>query len=166
MLKLELYDYDVNFCQSIFLTSSRKNINICCLDYLDSNFCLRTFEIYNWLTAYLLGWTLTNIIQGPGIQKTFIFDAALKVLSYSHKYSITVLFCCFFLVREIKFNSSYWSFFLSSWLQLPMLRKVSLDVCDASEGDFDIPDVSYRMTIPVVYTLTNQLKWRTSLVHI
>ena len=27
-----------------------------------------------------------------------------------------------------------------------MLRKISLDVCDASEGDFDIPDVSYKMT--------------------
>ena len=25
-----------------------------------------------------------------------------------------------------------------------MLRKVSLDLCDASEGEFDIPNVSYK----------------------
>uniref|UniRef100_A0A2N9IEU6 BACK domain-containing protein n=1 Tax=Fagus sylvatica TaxID=28930 RepID=A0A2N9IEU6_FAGSY len=49
--------------------------------------------------------------NGPGIQKTFIFDAALK---------------------------------------LPMLRKVSLDVCDASEGDFDIPDYAERCFLSTV----------------
>ena len=27
---------------------------------------------------------------------------------------------------------------------MPLLRKVSLDLCDASEGDFDIPDVSWK----------------------
>ena len=25
-----------------------------------------------------------------------------------------------------------------------MLRKVSLDLCDASEGDFDLPNVSHK----------------------
>ncbi|XP_022767147.1 BTB/POZ domain-containing protein FBL11 isoform X12 [Durio zibethinus] len=39
--------------------------------------------------------------NGPGVQRNFILDAALK---------------------------------------LPMLRQVSLDLCDASEGDFDLPD--------------------------
>ena len=103
MLKLELYD--VNCCRCLFFfTSSRIKINLLCLDNLDSNSCLWTFEIYNWLTAYLRGSNLINIIQGPGIQKTFIFDAASKVLSDSH-YSVTVLYCCFFLVREIKFNN-------------------------------------------------------------
>lgn len=28
-----------------------------------------------------------------------------------------------------------------------MLRLVSLDLCDASDGDFEIPDVSYRRAI-------------------
>lgn len=27
---------------------------------------------------------------------------------------------------------------------MPLLRKLSLDICDASDGDFDIPDVSQR----------------------
>ncbi|XP_050243495.1 BTB/POZ domain-containing protein FBL11 isoform X34 [Quercus robur] len=49
--------------------------------------------------------------NGPGIQKTFIFDAASK---------------------------------------LPMLRKISLDVCDASEGDFDIPDNAERCFLSTV----------------
>lgn len=30
---------------------------------------------------------------------------------------------------------------------MPMLRLVSLDLCDASDGDFEIPDVSYRRAI-------------------
>ncbi|XP_034226541.1 BTB/POZ domain-containing protein FBL11 isoform X2 [Prunus dulcis] len=43
--------------------------------------------------------------NGPGLQRSFIFDAASK---------------------------------------LPMLRKVSLDFCDAAEGDFDIPNYGDR----------------------
>ncbi|KAF3956764.1 hypothetical protein CMV_018147 [Castanea mollissima] len=34
--------------------------------------------------------------------------------------------------------------------KLPMLRKISLDVCDASEGDFDIPDYAERCFLSTV----------------
>ncbi|KAM1196846.1 hypothetical protein ACFX2I_008519 [Malus domestica] len=49
--------------------------------------------------------------NGPGIQKSFIFDAASK---------------------------------------FPMLRRVSLDLCDASEGDFDIPNYADRYFLSTV----------------
>uniref|UniRef100_A0A2P2LXB3 Uncharacterized protein n=1 Tax=Rhizophora mucronata TaxID=61149 RepID=A0A2P2LXB3_RHIMU len=34
------------------------------------------------------------------------------------------------------------SFVVDAALKLPMLRRLSLDLCDACEGDFDIPSVS------------------------
>lgn len=33
---------------------------------------------------------------------------------------------------------------------MPLLRKLSLDICDASDGDFDIPNVSHFSTIPIL----------------
>lgn len=30
------------------------------------------------------------------------------------------------------------------WLQMPLLRQVSLDLCDASQGYFDVPSVSCK----------------------
>lgn len=50
-------------------------------------------------------------MQGPGIQRNFILDAASK---------------------------------------MPMLRKVSLDLCDASEGDFDLPNYADRYSLSIV----------------
>lgn len=64
-------------------------------DYLDSNFFLWTFDIYNWPDAgYLLfaGLDLTNTIQGPGIQKNFIFYAASKVIINTSTFSSAVRF--------------------------------------------------------------------------
>ncbi|XP_072053144.1 BTB/POZ domain-containing protein FBL11 isoform X2 [Arachis hypogaea] len=39
------------------------------------------------------------------------------------------------------------NFIFKAASEMPLLRKLSLDVCDASEGDFDIPDVSHCSTI-------------------
>ncbi|KAF5750489.1 BTB/POZ domain-containing protein FBL11 [Tripterygium wilfordii] len=49
--------------------------------------------------------------NGPGLQKSFVLDAASK---------------------------------------MPMLRRISLDMCDASEGDFDIPDYMDRFFLNTV----------------
>nr|pir hypothetical protein At2g36370 [imported] - Arabidopsis thaliana [Arabidopsis thaliana] len=53
--------------------------------------------------------------NGSGIQKSFLLDATLKRF-----------FCLIHLNNE----------------QFPMLRLVSLDMCDAKEGGFDVPEVS------------------------
>ncbi|KAB1221289.1 BTB/POZ domain-containing protein FBL11 [Morella rubra] len=42
------------------------------------------------------------------------------------------------------------SFILDASSKLPMLRKVSLDLCDASEGDFDIPNYDDRYFLSTV----------------
>ncbi|KAL0333453.1 UNVERIFIED_CONTAM: BTB/POZ domain-containing protein FBL11 [Sesamum angustifolium] len=45
------------------------------------------------------------------------------------------------------------NFIIYAASKLPMLRKISLDVCDASEGDFDIPSVSI-ISQPVLSSVT------------
>ncbi|KAK7844396.1 btb/poz domain-containing protein fbl11 [Quercus suber] len=42
------------------------------------------------------------------------------------------------------------TFIFDAASKLPMLRKISLDVCDASEGDFDIPDYAERCFLSTV----------------
>ncbi|PSR98499.1 BTB/POZ domain-containing protein [Actinidia chinensis var. chinensis] len=42
------------------------------------------------------------------------------------------------------------NFILEAASKMPMLRKISLDVCDASEGDFDIPNFADRYYLSIV----------------
>uniref|UniRef100_A0A2P2LXA1 Uncharacterized protein n=1 Tax=Rhizophora mucronata TaxID=61149 RepID=A0A2P2LXA1_RHIMU len=42
------------------------------------------------------------------------------------------------------------SFVVDAALKLPMLRRLSLDLCDACEGDFDIPSYSDRCFLSIV----------------
>ena len=42
------------------------------------------------------------------------------------------------------------NFILKAASEMPLLRKLSLDVCDASEGDFDIPDYANRYSLSTV----------------
>lgn len=47
-----------------------------------------------------------------------------------------------------------------------MLRKVSLDLCDASEGEFDIPDVSYKwLSLYFIIQAESEVK-NSDVVHI
>ncbi|XLU52964.1 hypothetical protein S245_047612 [Arachis hypogaea] len=47
---------------------------------------------------------------------------------------------------------------------MPLLRKLSLDVCDATEDNFDIPDVSHCSTIVSTnYLLFNFLSYHPNL---
>lgn len=41
---------------------------------------------------------------------------------------------------------------------MPMLRKVSLDLCDAKDGDFDIPEVSYKTYLMILVRMKSTLK--------
>lgn len=74
-------------------------------------------------------------LQGRGISRNFISYAASRVIfiaaaSWNGMRNTWQLTC--------------WNYFaLLFWcLQLPMLRKISIDTCDAKEGDFDLPSVS------------------------
>nr|XP_029143367.1 BTB/POZ domain-containing protein FBL11 isoform X4 [Arachis hypogaea] len=42
------------------------------------------------------------------------------------------------------------NFIFKAASEMPLLRKLSLDVCDASEGDFDIPDYANRYSLSTV----------------
>ncbi|XP_010654061.1 BTB/POZ domain-containing protein FBL11 isoform X2 [Vitis vinifera] len=42
------------------------------------------------------------------------------------------------------------NFILDAASKMPMLRKVSLDLCDASEGDFDLPNYADRYSLSIV----------------
>lgn len=68
------------------------------------------------------------LFKGSGIQKSFILDATLKV-NFGHS-------PCFFMLRE-NFRLIHLNI-----VQFPMLRLLSLDMCDAKEGGFDVPEVS------------------------
>lgn len=43
---------------------------------------------------------------------------------------------------------------------MPMLRKISLDLCDARDGDYDIPDVSCKRIIFFCASHIAQVYWQ------
>ncbi|KAI7748943.1 hypothetical protein M8C21_011096 [Ambrosia artemisiifolia] len=105
--------------------------------------------------CYCLGETssLSFKVSMPNLRKLrlervapWIRNADLINLSQScaNLIELSLLGCRLLDSESLKIISRGWPGLISVHLELPMLRKLSLDICDAKDREFDIPELDYR----------------------